>query len=448
MHSRVVWCVVAAMVAASLTVVLVPGHPVRASVGGDGRGAAVYVVNMAGAVYKLDGQTGAALWQYPLPPEFHGTALQIVAGEERCILLTRKLLVVLDSRDGTELWRVGEPDNSYLEDMVAAGDRVYVRQSRLNPDWTSSEEISALDPSGSIVWTSSVPLSGDHFAVLDGAVYVSDHLRRSPGVALVALDAATGALRWRAPINPAPMPGTLILHRGMLYGTSDWDVRHPNHVAALSERTGDVRWDQPAPANHRWGRGELRAEGDAVYANLRPMSEIPGTTGPGDFVIQAWDARSGAARWTSAPGYWFLTGTPLVNRSLLASSMMKTIEGLDPESGGTVWRAATCPSGGCIQDWWGVVDDRVAVVQDVGRGQMDLLSIDLDSHDVVRRQRLNRLAPPPWAFWGAQAGGMLYLVTADAARHEFMQAVDIHSGSELWAQPGISTGPPDPAVAA
>ena len=417
-----------------------------------GARADAYIVEGDNSVQRLDGLTGAVIWRFPIPGSIAGAQQTFVAGR-LFFLLTQHDVIALDRRLGRERWRIRVPSPDLIEDAAAGPVGIYVRESM---DQGLRQEIQAIDSRGVTRWTSPVPVSGDHFVVLDGAVYVSDHVRRQAGTGLLALDAVTGNERWRASVTPAPVPATLTLAGGILYARSDRDVRYPDHLVALDERTGAVRWEQPsADARLQWG--DVRVDGDLVSVNATPMDGPP--VPPEQIAIGAFAARTGTPVWR-APAHQFVPGIPtvdgrLISRHLLAQAEM--IEGLDRRTGLARWAASTCAAVSCLVGWAGSDGARISLLQYVAAGTIDLVGLDARSGKVVLQQRLDRTAPPPFGFWARQGGDTVYLqmfglpAAGGGQTPEFLQAVELRTGRELWAHQYLpttgSTVVPPPVIA-
>jgi outer membrane protein assembly factor BamB len=82
---------------------------------------------------------------------------------------------------------------------------------------------------------------------------------------VVALDAGTGALKWKALTNPEPgySPPTLIEHDGKTQ-LLVWDTRDLN---SLDPQTGKVHWSVPIEVSYKMPVMSPRVVGDKLYAS-------------------------------------------------------------------------------------------------------------------------------------------------------------------------------------
>jgi outer membrane protein assembly factor BamB len=118
---------------------------------------------------------------------------------------------------------------------------------------------------------------------------------------LAALDASSGAVRWRVSLEPIT---TLALVNNVLYAGTDVGVY------ALNALDGAIRW-------HRY-------QGNAPIVGLAVQNNIVYTTTQGG-VIQALNASDGAVRWGVSAGFQ-LNNMTLDGDRLLVSSLFGTLE--------------------------------------------------------------------------------------------------------------------------
>jgi outer membrane protein assembly factor BamB len=139
--------------------------------------------------------------------------------------------------------------------------------------------------------------------VVGEAVYV--FTRREGNEIMVALDAATGAETWRSgypapytPGNPAAAHGsgpkaTPLFHEGKLFALGVSGI-----VTAFDAATGRQLWQIPAPAEHPFFSAASSPVGAKGIVILHP-----GNYGP----LTAFDADTGAARWTAGTSGFFMS---------------------------------------------------------------------------------------------------------------------------------------------
>ena len=185
--------------------------------------------------------------------------------------------------------------------------------------------------------------AGDHPAVADGVAYVVGLTDESGqgGESLAALDAATGAERWRSAFGAGGLPVTLGVHAGTVYAT-DFGALHAVDAAGGAERWSFGASGIVSPA--------VAADGTVYVAST--------VIGEGvQAALHAIDDATGPERWR------FLTeGVPSFaapNRPAVAAAEGvayvgggETVYAVDATSGTELWRSrlpltlpATTPEG-------------------------------------------------------------------------------------------------------
>jgi outer membrane protein assembly factor BamB len=128
---------------------------------------------------------------------------------------------------------------------------------------------------------SGAPLWSQSFADGTGTPVLFGDLVIVAGDAVVALERATGAEVWRSP--PFSALGTLALHEGTVYagGTG----RDGTTFLALDAATGAIRWSRQDAADFTFARPAFDSGSGALVA------------ASGDGQLWAYDAGTGAVRW-------------------------------------------------------------------------------------------------------------------------------------------------------
>lgn len=154
---------------------------------------------------------GAVLWKVPLPGVGHASAVVwgdrvfTTCGDESS---GTQSVVCLSARDGAVLWKQDYPgetyrhhgENSYASSTPAVdGEHVYVCVMR-----PKELKVVALKHDGSPAWEK--PLGpfitqhgGGHSPVVHGDLVIVANEQDGPGSCLVALDRASGQVRWKTP---------------------------------------------------------------------------------------------------------------------------------------------------------------------------------------------------------------------------------------------------------
>ncbi len=251
-------------------------------------------------------------------------------------------------------------------DPVAAGGRIHALDSRA--------QLSAVSPSGALLWQKSLAAPGvspekaigGGLALNDGVLYATSGLDEA-----LALDASDGRVIWRQRLG-APAHGAPTVGQGLVYL-----VTRDGRAWALDAQNGRIRWQiegAGSVAGTFGGAAPALKDGKVVFA--LPSAQLLGAY-----------ARGGAELWRAS------IGGQRVGRAWAMTSDVSA----DPLiSGGQVM--AGSPSG------------RMA-------------SFDLQTGDARWRLREGAMGP----FWAA--GGALFVVT-DESR---LMRIDARRGSRIWA---------------
>jgi outer membrane protein assembly factor BamB len=194
--------------------------------------------------------------------------------------------------------------------------------------------------------------------VVGATVYVFS--RERGGEVLRALDASSGAERWQtsypAPYTPssptaAHGPGpkaTPLFHEGKVFTLGVSGI-----VAAFDAARGTLLWRSAAPAEPPFFSAAASPVGDAGVVITHPGNYEP---------LTAFDAATGAVRWTSGPGGSFMApATATLQRvSQVVSATQGGVIGVSPSNGRLLW---TYPwAGGAQGGIMPIVHDGTVVV--------------------------------------------------------------------------------------
>jgi polyvinyl alcohol dehydrogenase (cytochrome) len=303
-------------------------------------GGALYVPDWEGNLFKVDTATGAALWtrriaDYTGDPATFARATPALAGGVLYVGTQKGAhLLAVDSATGDLAWKtLLDPHEaaSVTQSAVVHGGRVYVGVS-------SDEELVA------------AVRSGYQCCTFRGSV--------------VALDASTGAVVWRAYTTPEnggagggfsgvavwgstpvvdPQRGSLYVTTGNNYSVPPGAdaLRPDNHVdavVALDLATGALKWSARLQGPDAW---------NAACTTWR-RRQCPDPKGPD------YDFAQGPMLFTAA--------TADGPRTLLAAGQKSGVFwALDPGTGAVVWSTMVGPAGGLGGMMWGSATDGTRV---------------------------------------------------------------------------------------
>jgi glucose dehydrogenase len=260
------------------------------------------------ALHGFDRQSGALRWRFAPSRSTPGAANLASDGHTVYAGSLEGRVYAVDARTGNERWstQVAEGDGVAAFDPTVADGTVYVGIKRLTIPNTGA--LVALDAAtGSLRWihefTSDDPRLGTGCfggAVTYGALVIVGVQNGT----IVALDRATGAVRWRA-----PRLGNLPLGAG---GSPDSDMRPlvlagsavvagstTGVVVALDAATGTERWR--AFANRGSAVYPLAADAERVYVNHFAGQLAAFSLKTGSLLWLAGDNRNGFGDFVNAP---------------------------------------------------------------------------------------------------------------------------------------------------
>lgn len=236
-----------------------------------------------GRVLALDPATGETRWEWRGPgPGYASPILFEVAGQRQLVALTNGSIVGLDAATGGELWSVPFPDE-WHENIVTPvwtgsllvvsgtrqGTHAYAL-ARADGGWRATE----VWKNPEVAMYMSTPVLGD------GLLY--GHSARRKGQ-FVALDAATGAVRWATEGREGEHASVLLTPGHVVYLTEGADliVARRGGDAFAVERRYDVAeaatWSAPALLG-----GDLLVRDAAGIARLTPARPgVPAPAPPG-----------------------------------------------------------------------------------------------------------------------------------------------------------------------
>lgn len=399
-------------------------------------GDTVYVQDGRGVVAALDRATGEARWQSE-PSGFNIGPFGAAVADGRVFALSGSTgVVALDAATGAHLWArdlVATPTTGIDIQPVVHDGVVFVSTVPVSVSgiYTGGDQgvLHALDAeTGADLWT---------FDTVEEGFWGNPQVNSGGGAWYPpVVDEANGQVVWGV-ANPAPFPGTEEFPNG---SSRPGENLYTNSAVALDLATGDLRWYHqvhphdlfdrdlvhtliarppdadpvlvaagkgavvvgldPANGELMWNTPVGRHENDDLTALDGPTLVAPGTFGgiltppataegvvfaatvdapttlepdrtayfgadmgqnPGSVV--AVDARTGEVLWeTDVPGDP-LGGATVVNDLVLTATLQGTLVALDRSDGDIVWRTET---GGGINGWMTVSGDLLVVPMGVG----------------------------------------------------------------------------------
>jgi outer membrane protein assembly factor BamB len=300
------------------------------------------LVARGGALSAVAPRTGKVRWSRALPGAAPTAALALARGP--LVVVERGAATGLDPGSGRTLWRFAPPGAARVAAAAFGGVLVAGADTGI---------LYGLDAAGRVLWRLAAPGPVGRPPVAIAGLCLSLSVA-DPGSALLAVDPASGARRWEAPLDVAPgaapcpwgrriaVTGTLggdpiviALERG---GATAWTVapslegpvaaaaagpllvvRDSAGAVAALRRDGSTAWSRPAPA----GQGAAGGPPPAVARATVIAAAADG--------VQALDARTGELVGAIAGA------TP----ARLAVDASLAIAAIDPDGLATGWRLAT-----------------------------------------------------------------------------------------------------------
>jgi outer membrane protein assembly factor BamB len=276
-------------------------------------------VSSAGSVFALNAQTGKVKWKYATGG-MYGTP--VLADGAIYVAPESDEVIALDAATGAKRWTYTRPDGSRstgFDGYVAvAGSTVFVAC-----DAGSVYALNTAD--GKLLWQFKPLAPADHIyappAVANGLVYDSS---AGSSNAFYALDATTGAVRWKASA-PGGFDGRPLATADAVYvGAND------HNLYALDAKTGVVRW-RFLTNDIAWSRP---ANGNGVvYVGSRDQNVYALNTADGKLL---WKVQT----MGTAPTPPIPTGAAptLVGDTLYVGAQGGAVYALKAADGAQIWR--------------------------------------------------------------------------------------------------------------
>ena len=229
----------------------------------------------------------------------------------------------LDGATGKPIWRHDSGRCAWASPALARGVlyQTFLNRSRNCDARTSSlgGELDAFDAaSGRVRWRAPLGPSESSPLVADGLVFVGDWTG-----AVRAIDARTGGRRW-AFRTGGPVKGSLALGGGRVFVGS-----YDGHVYALDARTGRLAWR---------ASGQARLGGAGSFYSTPAVAYGRVYIGSTDGKVYSFGALSGKLRWSYGTGGYVYSSPAVWRRLVLAGSYDHSFYALDAATGALRWR--------------------------------------------------------------------------------------------------------------
>ena len=248
----------------------------------------VYVASLDHHVLALDARTGQERWNVT-------TGVTLGENEGRNVLIVGNLVIVPDAAihafdrvTGERRWTFSTTSGDLPGRYILSTDGVRVFAG------SPAGFAYALDATtGQPVWIDSI--ARDNISVVispvvnRGLVVLSVRHDTNPSTGgIVALDAATGVVRWRVDFpSTGPGRGSGSLRRASFWGELVVASSDDGTVYAMDRETGAYRWTSPRPADI------------TAFDDVRPLAVVGSTVvvGSDRAVITGLDTATGSERW-------------------------------------------------------------------------------------------------------------------------------------------------------
>ncbi|SIN85312.1 PQQ-binding-like beta-propeller repeat protein [Vannielia litorea] len=214
-------------------------------------------------------------------------------------------------------------------DPVASGGRIFAMDSRA--------QVTALSSGGAVIWSTDITpardrtkdASGGGLAVQGNTLYVASGYGE-----LLALDTATGGLRWRQQFE-APVQGTPTVEGGTVYVVS-----RDSRAFAVDAANGRLKWEMPGtptPSVMVGGAGPAVTARSVIF----PMGANTVTAALKLSGVRTWgEIIAGERRGRVYTNYSDITGDPVVagNTVYVGTQAGRTVA-LNADSGERLWTA-------------------------------------------------------------------------------------------------------------
>jgi outer membrane protein assembly factor BamB len=213
------------------------------------------------SLVKLDSKTGKLQWFHQVTPhdmydwDFQGPPILTKAGGKELVVAAGKSGIVLaaDSQTGKIVWQraVGKHNGHDQDGLLAMrGETSKIKTGTVYPG-TLGGVIAPMATDGSSVF---VPVVNIPITLVSGSKISEEG---TPGGEVIALDLASGAVKWKAQLS-SPAFGATTSVNDLVFATT-----YEGTVSAFNAKNGQVLWREKLPAGTNSG---VMAEGDTLIA--------------------------------------------------------------------------------------------------------------------------------------------------------------------------------------
>jgi outer membrane protein assembly factor BamB len=262
------------------------------------------LVARGGTLSALTPRTGRIRWRRPVPGATVTGAAALARGP--LVVLERGAATALDPGSGRTLWRFEPPGAGRIAVTAFGGVLAAGADTGL---------LYGLDAAGRVLWRLAAPGPALRPPLAAGGLCLA-LCAADPGTALLAVDPATGARRWEAPLDAAPGAAPCAWGRRVaVAGTSGGDP-----IVTVLESSGAPAWTVSPPL-----------EGSVAAAAAGPLLVL--RAGSGALVALG---RDGATRWSrpAPPGGARSRGpAPAVARGTVVAAAADGLQAVDARTG-------------------------------------------------------------------------------------------------------------------
>ena len=183
---------------------------------------------------------------------------------------------------------------------------------------------------GTLLWQRRIAPDLMGITLADGAIYATVNANGSAGGAVYALRASDGVQLWRYTAD-IELPSPVTVSDDIVFANAYDSRPHAPTLLALDAATGSVRWTlQPGPEY----AGPTVVDGVAYIATETAANGM--VTG---FVVEALQARTGSTIWQSSVSKEGAQGTPVIANGTIYVKSDTAIYALRTSDGTRLWRA-------------------------------------------------------------------------------------------------------------